>query len=342
MGKDAGTMTEKPTISVIVAAYNIEQYLPRCLDSMIGQTYRELEILVVDDGSEDRTGEICDAYAQKDERIKVIHQANRGLSGARNAALEIASGEYIGYVDGDDYVEPDMYEKMLEACVQNEAQLAVCSYRQVGNDHCPERFSGEQFVLTREEALEVYICDRKPYHIYNSVWSKLFHRSIVQDVRFPEGHKSEDIPYTTKALINAQKCVFLDTPYYNYVVDREDSIMNQNIRERRFHDEIPFWKEQQGYLYGVGMKELADKASYHFYRRMLYYYLDFKERKMNDSARQMICMLREDRAKIRAIYQNPYVATGDRVRMSIALRMPELYYLLVRIYDRFVIPLRTN
>lgn len=334
-------MTDKPTISVIVAAYNIEQYLPRCLDSIITQTYRELEILVVDDGSKDSTGEICDAYAHKDDRIRVIHQANRGLSGARNAALEIATGEYIGYVDGDDYIEPDMYEHMVTACQREDAQLAVCSYRQIG-DGRQQVYSGEQFVLTKEEALEVYICDRKPYHIYNSVWSKLFHRSIVQDVRFPEGHKSEDIPYTTKALINTQKCVFLDTPYYNYVVDREDSIMNRNIHERRFDDEIPFWKEQQGYLYGVGMKELADKASYHFYRRMLYYYLDFKERKMNASARQMISMLREDRGKIRAIYQNPYVATGDRVRMHIALRMPELYYLLVRMYDKFVIPLRSN
>lgn len=334
-------MIEKPTISVIVAAYNIEAYLPKCLDSIQDQTYRELEILVVDDGSTDRTGEICDTYAQTDDRIHVIHQANKGLSGARNAALEIATGEYIGYVDGDDYIEPGMYENMVNACITEEAQLAVCAYRQTGDGN-QQTYSGEQFTLTREEALEVYICDQKPYHIYNSVWSKLFHRSIIQNVRFPEGHKSEDIPYTTKALINAQKCVFLDTPYYNYVADREDSIMNQKIHERRFEDEIPFWKEQQGYLYGIGMKELADKASYQFYRRMLYYYIDFKNRKMNTSAKQMIRMLREDQTKIRAIYQNPYVATGDRVRMRIALQVPELYYLLVRMYDRFVIPLRTN
>ena len=229
---------------------------------------------------------------------------------------------------------------MLDACLQNDAQLAICSYRQIGSEKEKNSFSGKRYPLAREEALEIYICDNKPYHIYNAVWSKLFRRDIVKDVMFPVGHKSEDIPYTTKALINAQKCVFLDTPYYNYVVDREDSIMNQNIHERRFNDEIPFWKEQQGYLYGVGMKELADKASYQFYRRMLYYFLDFKKRKMGESAWQLIQMLREDQKKIKAIYKNSYVTTGDKVRMHIALHTPGLYYVLVRAYDKFVIPLR--
>ena len=331
---------ENIQISVIVAAYNIEKYLARCLDSICSQTYHNLEIFVVDDGSTDKTPQICDEYAAKDERIRVIHQNNMGLSGARNSALKEASGEYIGYVDGDDYIEPDMYENMLDACLQNDAQLAICSYRQIGSEKEKNLFSGKRYPLTREEALEIYICDNKPYHIYNAVWSKLFRRDIVKDVLFPVGHKSEDIPYTTKALINAQRCVFLDSPYYNYVIDREDSIMNQNIHERRFNDEIPFWKEQQGYLYGVGMKELADKASYQFYRRMLYYFLDFKKRKMGESAWQLIQMLREDQKKIKVIYKNSYVATGDRVRMHIALHTPGLYYVLVRAYDKFVIPLR--
>lgn len=116
---------ENIQISVIVAAYNIEKYLARCLDSICSQTYHNLEIFVVDDGSTDKTPQICDEYAAKDERIRVIHQNNMGLSGARNSALKEATGEYIGYVDGDDYIEPDMYENMLDACLQNDAQLAI-------------------------------------------------------------------------------------------------------------------------------------------------------------------------------------------------------------------------
>lgn len=333
-------MQEQALISIIVAAYNIESYLSRCLDSILAQTYQNLEIIVVDDGSVDATGKICDEYAQKDSRIQVIHQMNMGLSGARNSGLKIATGEYVGYVDGDDYIEPEMYEAMLHACMQNDAQLAICAYQQIGNERPQSSFSRKEYVLTREEALEIYICDNKSYHIYNAVWSKLFRQDILKGMEFPMGHKSEDIPYTTKALINTTRCVFLDTPYYNYVVDREDSIMNQHIHERRFRDEIPFWKEQQGYLYGVGMKELADKASYQFYRRMLFYFIDFKKRKMGDSARQLIQMLRDDQKKIRSIYHNPYVATGDKVRMRVALRTPNLYYVLVKLYDKFVIPLR--
>ena len=333
-------MQEKILITIIVAAYNIENYLPRCLDSILSQTYHNLEIIVVDDGSVDETGKICDEYAGKDSRIRVIHQGNMGLSGARNSGLKIATGDYIGYVDGDDYIEPVMYENMLEACVKNDAQLAICAYRQIGNEHAANSFSGKRYVLTREEALEIYICDNKPYHIYNAVWSKLFRKDIIKGMEFPLGHKSEDIPYTTKALINTTTCVFVDEPYYNYVVDREDSIMNQNIHERRFRDEIPFWKEQQGYLYGVGMKELADKASYQFYRRMLFYFIDFKKRRMGDSAKQLIQMLREDRKKIQLIYRNKYVAFGDKVRIKIALHTPNLYYVLIRLYDKFIIPMR--
>lgn len=122
---------EEKLISIIVAAYNIKAYLPRCLDSLIGQSYQKLEIIVVDDGSEDDTGKICDRYAEKDPRIKVIHQENQGLSGARNTGLSIATGDYIGYVDGDDWTEPDMYGAMLKACEEEGAQLAVCSYQKI-------------------------------------------------------------------------------------------------------------------------------------------------------------------------------------------------------------------
>ena len=115
-------------ISVIVAAYNIEAYLPRCLDSLLAQTYRPIQVIVVDDGAKDTTPEICDKYAAEHEEIQVIHRANGGLSAARNTGLLAAKGDYIGYVDGDDWIEPDMYEKMLTACEEQGAELAVCAY----------------------------------------------------------------------------------------------------------------------------------------------------------------------------------------------------------------------
>ena len=331
---------EEKLISVIVTAYNIEAYLSRCLNSLLSQTYTNLEIIVVDDGSRDGTGEICDKYEARDTRIKVIHQKNSGPSGARNAALTIASGEYIGYVDGDDWVEQNMYREMYYACEQQGADVAICSYRQIGSEKEQETFSNRRYILSREQALTTYICDDKSYHIYHSVWSKLFRRDVVENLRFAEGRKSEDILYTTYALVSCHTCVFLDTPYYNYLTNRKDSIMNSEIEHRRFQDEIPFWREQIRYLSEVGMELLSRKAAYQFYRKMLFYYIDFKDRKMGASAAALFRMLHQERSVIRRIYGESFVKIGDKVRMRLFLFAPWIYYGVAKLYERTVIPLR--
>lgn len=333
-------MKDKVLVSVIVTAYNIKDYLPRCLDSLLRQTYENLEVIVVDDGSTDGTAAICDDYAAKNARISVIHKENGGPSSARNAGVAIAHGEYIGYVDGDDWTEPEMYEHMLAACMEHHAEIAICTYRQVGKGSEEIHPTGDVAVLSREEALEIYISGHPQYHIFHSVWSKLFKREVIQDVAFPEGRKSEDIMYTTWSMARASKCVFLDTPYYNYMVDREDSIMNTKLGERRFGDEIPFWREQAEYLAEQGLLELSYKSQYQFYRRLLFYYVDFRDLKMMHRAEELIVLLKKEKGKIAAIYENPYVAKGDKVRMKVFLLSPGIYYRIVKLYDRFVIPLR--
>ena len=129
-----GEGAEQPLVSVIVAAYNVERYLPAALESVLAQTYKNLEILVVDDGSTDKTPGICDTYARKDSRIRVIHKENGGLSDARNAALPVASGEYIAYLDGDDRMQPCMIEAMVRACLLTDAPVAAVKYRAVRED----------------------------------------------------------------------------------------------------------------------------------------------------------------------------------------------------------------
>lgn len=327
-------------ISVIVTAYNIEQYLPRCLDSLIRQTYSSLEIIVVDDGSSDKTPEICDSYAKNHENIKVIHKENGGPSAARNVGLKVAGGSYIGYVDGDDWVEPSMYQDMLKACLEKKAEIAICSYRQVGEGAEEIYPTGNVIPLTGEEALELYISGHEQYHIYHSVWSKLFRREVIEDITFREGRKSEDIMYSTMALVKAKECVFLDIPYYNYMVDREDSIMNSDLDKRRFQDEIPFWKEQMEYLKSKGFEELSGKAAYQFYRKMLFYYIDFREKKMGEPAKKMAELFDNDKKIIHEIYQKSYVAKGDKARMKLFLFSPGLYYRTVKLYDKIIIPLR--
>ena len=162
-------------------------------------------------------------------------------------------------------------------------------------------------------------------------------------MRFPVGKNSEDIMFTTRAFCRMERLVYLDEAYYNYVLDREVSIMNEKAGERRLKDEIPFWQEQIAYFREAGMPDLSDKAAYHFYRRLLFYYIDFMEnKKTRIFADQIVGLLRADREKISGIYHKDYVAMGDRARMKLALLLPGAYYRVVKIYDRYVIPLRSK
>ena len=132
-------MKEDYLISIIVPVYKVEKYLQECVTSIQNQTYRNLEIILVDDGSPDKSGKLCNEYAKRDSRIKVIHKVNGGLSSARNAGLKIAKGEYIGFVDSDDYIRKNMYEKLLDACIQNKTEIAACNYNYIINGNEKKR-----------------------------------------------------------------------------------------------------------------------------------------------------------------------------------------------------------
>lgn len=175
-------------ISIIVPVYRVEQYLVKCVESLLGQTYRETEIILVDDGSPDQCGAICDGYAARDSRIRVIHQPNGGVSSARNAGLAAASGEYIGFVDPDDWVQPDMYERMLEEMTARQADLVICGYQYHHEDGSvdetrlyPER---DTEVIDRKELLKRF--GDMPPTVRHVTWNKLFRRSLLRELRFDE------------------------------------------------------------------------------------------------------------------------------------------------------------
>lgn len=330
-------------ISVIVPVYNVEAYLNRCVDSILAQSFGQLEIILVDDGSTDRSPAICDRYAGQDERIRVIHKENGGLSDARNAGLRIATGEYIGFVDSDDWIEPDMYKDMYEAAVKYDAQVAVCRYAEVYKDRVVDGSQGDVVLLNRNEVLDIYICEHPQYKIYNSVWSKLFCRKVIEDLQFPKGRNSEDIVFTTKAFCRLEHCVYLDRAYYNYVREREGSIMNGFSGERMLRDEIPFWREHIECIQETGEKELADKARYYFYKRLVgYYLLAAGEKKTETYARALLHELRKDRETIKRVYACPFVKRSDRYRMRLALTVPRLYAVMEGVYQKRIIPMRNR
>ncbi len=344
-------------ISVIIPVYNVESYLPRCMASVLSQTHEDLEIILVDDGSKDSSGKLCDEYGKQDPRIKVIHKPNGGLSDARNAGLEVATGEYVGFVDSDDWIEADMFERMSDCCVESGAQVAICRYKEENSlhntknrmgvtDSLPDISIGEvgnnslhktetsvptpgtspapvyrsPELLSRERALEIYLTDPEGYSIYNSVWSKLFQLSLVRDMRFFTGHNSEDIPYTTEAFCRMEKVIYLDEALYHYVVAREGGIMAQDA-ERLFRDEIPHWRWQRDCIRRYGMEKLAKLSEYQYYKRMLVYDLRLDE----VSAARLEDMLFAEEDRIRKIYDEDFVKRSDRLRMKLFLQSPALY-----------------
>ena len=205
-----------PLISVIVPVYRVEPFLPRCLDSLRNQTYRNLEILLVDDGSPDNCGKICDEYAEKDHRFRVIHKENGGLSSARNAGLDAAAGEFIGFVDSDDWIAPQMYETLLSALIKWDAQLACCGRYDVREKTgeqkiglCPksdECLSGVAFAgrIFRYDGCDSSACD------------KLYRRELFNGVFFEEGHKIDDEYFTYQGFLQPRKVVCTDRVIYNY------------------------------------------------------------------------------------------------------------------------------
>ncbi|MBR3242847.1 MAG: glycosyltransferase [Parasporobacterium sp.] len=185
-------MTDNEMISVIIPVYNVEKYLNKCIRSVVEQTYKNLEIILVDDGSPDQCGAICDKWAERDERIRVIHKANGGLSDARNAGLDAATGAYVGFVDSDDYIHPEMYRRLYEKIKEYGADLAICGFERV--DEESDKVIGSvnmpvKDLVDKKDAI-LYVCRKGPFII---VWNKLYKRELFSNIRFPYGKFGEDL-----------------------------------------------------------------------------------------------------------------------------------------------------
>ena len=216
-------------ISVIVPIYNVEPYLNLCIESIVKQTYNNLEIILVDDGSSDRCPAICDDWAEKDDRIRVIHQKNAGGGAARNAALDIAQGELIAFVDSDDYIAPDMYAHLVSLLEQG-AEIAECGHINVTDDAAVFQECGfEAQKYTAEEAMQLHIQDTAFRQL---IWNKLYRREVIGDIRFPEGKKIDDEFFTYQVIVNADTLIRSDKVCYAYR-QQANSVMHSIGATRR-------------------------------------------------------------------------------------------------------------
>jgi glycosyltransferase involved in cell wall biosynthesis len=227
-------------ISIIIPVYNIERYLSNCLDSILTQTFTDIEVIVINDGSTDRSGKIADEYEKKDHRIKVYHQHSKGVSSARNKGIELATGEYIGFVDGDDYVTEDMYGKLVQACLATGSEISVCRLGREIDGQLTNHDIGEFYTkeLNNEEAMEELF---KGVLYRFSLCNKLFKKECFTNIQFPVGRIHEDLSTTYQLFANANHVTYLNFIGYIYV-KQENSILTTKYYQKRLEAFIG-WNE---------------------------------------------------------------------------------------------------
>lgn len=236
-----------PQISIIVPVYHVEEYLNRCVDSILTQTYTDFELILVDDGSPDNCGAICDEYAHKDARVHVIHQKNSGPAAARNAGIdwvfENTSSEWLAFVDSDDWVHPKYLEYLYRAVMESDARISMCPFMEK-DEYCIEQ-DYTDYASRRIAAREAYTFNSKSIAAF--VWGKLYHRSCFSSIRFPEGRLWEDLAITYKLLWNEESIALVQKTLY-YYYDNHDSIVRCEWSPKKL-DELLAYEEQIPFFY---------------------------------------------------------------------------------------------
>ena len=226
-------------VSIIIPIYKVEKYMEECLESLRNQTYTNLEIILCDDESPDRCPEICEQYVQMDERFKVLHKKNGGAASARNKGLDIATGDYLGFVDSDDVVKEDYIEKLVGLLEENDADISVCAFTNlfVNTEEYVEMENTGDY--SQIQYLERFLWDWK----CGLIWNKLFKKELLGDIRFAEGHVIDDEFFTYKLVMNAKKVTVCNLPLYRYRM-RKSGVMNQGRQKNMLRDRIEYFPER--------------------------------------------------------------------------------------------------
>lgn len=316
-------------VSVIVPVYNVENYLRECLDSIVAQTYHNLEVILIDDGSKDSSGKICDEYADKDNRIKVIHKKNGGLSEARNSGLEIASGAWIAFVDSDDYIDESMLRILVDLAQNNDAQVAMCAFRAT-SESIDDNYALVTKVFNRDELLDVYVNRTEGYLITNSVWDRIYKRELVKEIRFVPNKLNEDIMYTMEVFLRADIAAYTSEKLYHYRDIREGNISGTKVSLKSINDKT--------YLAGLAAKglktngygELADiYECIHFLE--ISELLIFNDEKYNKDILDYRCYMKPI---VKKVMNSKNVSIKIKAKLVLALINPGLMRIGTNVYSK--------
>ena len=324
----------KMKLSIIVPVYNVEPYLRRCIDSILAQTFTDFELILVDDGSPDNCPAICDEYAEKDPRIVVIHKENGGLSDARNAGLDIAKGEYIGFVDSDDFIHKKTYELALDLALNNDAEIVqwccVPFFHQSELDTDRMINAGSFSIRTEDtqQILDTYFPDYR-YEISTCVWNKIYERHIFDSIRFPKGIVYEDSYIFLDTINAAHKLLYINEHLY-YYFQRSDSIMHSNYSCQNFCSclftakNVDFFNQKN---IPVQRSYAANEYLERYAQNMLMVHFRYKQYKKDFAPYR-----RQYLGKLRYIIFNPTVCRMKKLMALMLVISPKIAYKICRKY----------
>lgn len=318
-------------ISVIVPVYNAEKYLARCISSVLGQNHAELELILVDDGSSDASGEICDTYAAHDPRVRVIHKANAGVSAARNDGIEAARGEFIAFLDNDDFYAPGMLARLLAICLENDCDIVQCRSVRGSADSLPTPPPGQVEILSGHRMLEDFYSCASIY-----VWDKLYRRRVWQGIRFPAGsYMHEDNAIIHRLYAAAGRVAVTKEPLY-YHFRNPNSVVGSGFNERWGRDD-PYADRIEYARDNSLPRLLAHTASRRVYHEG--FLLSMNRRYSNDPASRR-AFHAEHSTLMRRFYREalstPDIPTRDKIMMPVRIYAPFLYHLWAWIKWRIV------
>lgn len=290
-------MKENPKISIVVPVYGVERYIENCIRSLCEQTWTNLEILLIDDGSKDRSGKICDEWALKDSRIRVFHVENGGQSRARNIGIGAATGDYIGFVDGDDAVSPRMYEILLGAMKESGARIGECDFTG-RKSPAPDRIEeGRRIRMGGKEAirrqLDSAVSSRFPS---TSLWSKLFEASLIRDLRLPEGRIHEEYAFLCQAFLECDSYVYVSEPLYHRTL-RGDSTTAAAFSVRTL-DKLDVYRQRSLFLKQSGETDLYVLSRAQEFELMLHYYGEAYAAGLEEIAARLKAEMKRQRMEI--------------------------------------------
>ena len=252
-------------ITIIVPIYNVEKYLSECIESILNQTYRYLEVILIDDGSTDQSGRICDNYAEQDSRVKVIHQKNGGAANAKNAGLRAATGQYLVFVDGDDYLELDALFYMIDLLKKRNADVVQACFRKIYRDRQSDVCDAGQI---REFNAENYIKRYTTDWTCGLLWDKLYKRKLYDNIFFEEGHKIDDEFFTYQGIMRARKVIKCPKVTYNYRQRKSSVMYTESSQQRIVLDKLDYLDKRRRKVLSV-FPELAQTFNEHYLNMLL-------------------------------------------------------------------------